>query len=292
MKYFYKLSDSDSIHKQTYPWDVGHEVYETGNISDETLKSALFAISNFLSCHAGGIDVEKIPAVATGAFRDARNRRQFISAIRVKTKLRVETLEGEAEAALLNAQFLRSGYPVPSFAFDLGGGGLKWVHVLKVDRSTWGYLPIGATRLFRMSTESGEFNPKRAHRIADEFLRNLPRVQDALIVGTGGPIKAIAKVLGGSSLTEGRLRELEEDVLASGPPTILKPHRQLIFQAGIILAGRLLATLGSREMRFKDLPVGRVLLAKIFTLYDSGEKLPEFSEVLGRISFSEPLPVL
>src|SRR5919109_2981557 len=36
LKFYFRRSEQDKIHKATFPWDIGHEVYETGRISRES----------------------------------------------------------------------------------------------------------------------------------------------------------------------------------------------------------------------------------------------------------------
>jgi exopolyphosphatase/guanosine-5'-triphosphate,3'-diphosphate pyrophosphatase len=94
------------------------------NAIDRTL-DALKGFSQTLKT----FDVGSVHAVATGLFREAANRDEFLDRIYESTGIRVRTITGDEEALLtgkgvLNALDIRKK---PFIIFDLGGGSTEFL---------------------------------------------------------------------------------------------------------------------------------------------------------------------
>ena len=65
--------------KISEPWSLGADVYQFGAISDKTKVDAIKKLREISHKTAG---IQKLPAVGTGALRDAENREEFTEAVR------------------------------------------------------------------------------------------------------------------------------------------------------------------------------------------------------------------
>lgn len=288
LKFYFQGSKLDRIHKTTFPWQIGHEVYQSGRISEASTRQTTHAIRQYLSGLVKGWDPEKIPAFATGALREAKNRLDFFSMIRSQTGIGVRIISAEQEAALLDFKFAESNPGLTHyFTFDLGGGGLQWVHAPRGQDRRWGGLHVGAIRLYNMSLDSvGAFDPQRARGVARELLAELPRAVDDPVIGTGGPVKAVTRVLEKRTFGAGDLDGLELRLGGEGPPAALKEHRRPIYHAGVILLREMLAALGVPEIRYQNLSVGRALLEKVLLLYDQSREIPDSDRIFKQLGFA------
>ena len=127
----------------------------------------------------------------------------------------------------------------------------------------------------------------------DEWIgRKVGQYEILRIIGTGGTVKAITRVLRRTVVTRQHLERLEEDVWVNGPPPELKPHRQPVFLPGLLLVERLMERAVARELQYMDLSVGKALLRKLLPYYQNGGlgngETP--SEILNAIHFSGVAP--
>ncbi|MBW1703884.1 MAG: hypothetical protein JRJ86_01805 [Deltaproteobacteria bacterium] len=149
-------------------------------------------------------DVGSVNAVATGLFREAVNRDEFLDRIYERTGIRVRTITGDEEGLLtgkgvLNALNIRKG---PFLIFDLGGGSTEFLSDAEGARMVKS-IPIGAgilTQAYLKSDppEKEEINELTRHidQSLEEFLSE-PYVNgdNILIVGTGGTVTALGSML-------------------------------------------------------------------------------------------------
>jgi exopolyphosphatase/guanosine-5'-triphosphate,3'-diphosphate pyrophosphatase len=107
---------------------LGRGVDETGRLDGESVGRAVDAIERYArraaALHAGAIRVG-----ATAAVRDAANRDAFLRAVRDRTGVEVEVIEGEREAHLSFLGGTRGLDPSdgPFVVVDVGGGSTEFV---------------------------------------------------------------------------------------------------------------------------------------------------------------------
>jgi exopolyphosphatase / guanosine-5'-triphosphate,3'-diphosphate pyrophosphatase len=207
-------------------------------------------------------DVGSVDAVATGLFREAANRDEFLDRIYECTGIRVRTITGDEEALLtgkgvLNALDIRKK---PFVIFDLGGGSTEFLSGTE-GAQTVKSIPLGAgilTQAYLKSNppEKEEINELSRHidQSLEEFLPEPYVKGDNLpIVGTGGTVTTLGvmshkisveeitpEAINGLTLTRAqiealfdRLRKLTIEERAKLPG--LDPGR-----AGVIVAGSLI----------------------------------------------------
>jgi exopolyphosphatase/guanosine-5'-triphosphate,3'-diphosphate pyrophosphatase len=227
------------------------------NAIDRTL-DALKGFSQTLKT----FDVGSVHAVATGLFREAANRDEFLDRIYESTGIRVRTITGDEEALLtgkgvLNALDIRKK---PFIIFDLGGGSTEFLSG-RGGRQTVRSIPLGAGILTQAYLKADPPEKDEIHVLStyiDQILtesgmREVGAGDDYLVVGTGGTVTTLGamthrvpveditpEVINGLTIErsqiEGlfyRLRNLTLEERAKLPG--LDPGR-----AGVIVAGSLI----------------------------------------------------
>jgi len=132
--------------------------------------------------------------------RDAANREEFLRLVEDETGLKMRVLTGNEEGlyGFLGAE--RSvGAPTALF-FDLGGGSLELTYAEKFRIRRTMSLPLGALRLTEMyAGKDGEFSRKNRGKMGKRISQLLPSRRElgldreAVLVGTGGTVRAMAR---------------------------------------------------------------------------------------------------
>jgi exopolyphosphatase/guanosine-5'-triphosphate,3'-diphosphate pyrophosphatase len=207
-------------------------------------------------------DVGSVHAVATGLFREAANRAEFLDRIYESTGIRVRTITGDEEALLtgkgvLNALDIRKK---PFIIFDLGGGSTEFLSG-NGGGQTVRSIPLGAGILTQAYLKADPPEKDEIHALStyiDQILtesgmEEVAAGDDYLVVGTGGTVTALGamsqsvsveditpEMINGLTLTRARiealfdrLRNLTIEERAKLPG--LDPGR-----AGVIVAGSLI----------------------------------------------------
>ncbi len=176
-----------------------HDVDERRRLSTESMARTLDAVRDFHAI-AAGAGARRIVAVATAAIRDARNGRAFMDRIRRELGIRVDIIDGRAEARFGFAGAVR-GLPVSNgLLFDLGGGSMQISHFQRRRLGAAASLPLGALRLSEAFLESDPPRPREIRRLRDHVWKHLKRSQIARLgrreglVGTGGTLRNLAKI--------------------------------------------------------------------------------------------------
>ena len=162
-------SDGDglhTIHKEKTSVKLGKEGITKGFISAEAYERAISAVSNYkeiIDQHA----VTKIVAVATSAFRNARNGYQLVKDIKAKTDIDIRTISGEDEAELIYYG-IRAAMDLgksTSLLIDIGGGSVELI-IGNNDKIFWkGSFEIGGQRLLDMFQNSDPLSVEDTERL-------------------------------------------------------------------------------------------------------------------------------
>jgi len=181
------------------PLRLAREINRDGRIGDEAAERTVTAVRDFLAV-ARGAGATSVRAVATSAIREAENGASLVQRIHDETDIELEVIGGDREAA---QAFLGAthGLPVESgLLIDVGGGSIevtRFVHRGMVQAWT---LPIGALRLSDRFLASdppseAELEDLRTHvRESLERARIPPIPEGAMLVGTGGTVRNVARV--------------------------------------------------------------------------------------------------
>lgn len=220
-------------------------------------------------------DVGSVHAVATGLFREAVNRDEFLDRIYQSTGIRVRTINGEEEALLtgkgvFKALNIRKG---PFVIFDLGGGSTEFLAGTE-EAQTVKSIPIGAGIMTQVYLKSDPPEKEEIHKLSrhidqslEEFLSE-PYVKgnNVPIVGTGGTVTTLGamshrvsveditpEALNGLILTRARIEALferlrymtiEERATLPG----LDPGRAGVIEAGSLIVIRILRFFKSTQL--------------------------------------------
>ena len=179
---------------------LGEGVDHTGRLRPEATSRVMETIREWkriIESHA----VEQYRAVATSAVREARNGEEFVRAVRQKTGVEIEVIDGEEEArrTLLG---IRSGLPSDVeniLGLDIGGGSTEFIasrrgqtpHVTSID--------VGVVRLSERVLKHDPPSAQDVHEaegivrtLARGALRKIGDVTDLTLVGTAGTITSLA----------------------------------------------------------------------------------------------------
>lgn len=144
-----ELSTLDSLE---YPVRLGYDVFETGNISFESLRELSAILGKYTSALLS-YHIQKPRVISCTALRDAQNRSLAVDQLRVRNALTVTVLEDSQEKAYLyseiatklkEAEFLRPGNSVIAY---VGSGSIG---IAVYDGSKISYfqnISIGALKL-------------------------------------------------------------------------------------------------------------------------------------------------
>ncbi|MDH4066966.1 MAG: Ppx/GppA family phosphatase, partial [Acidobacteriota bacterium] len=176
-----------------------HDVDEQHELSEESMARTMAAVRDFHAV-AVGAGASPIVAVATSAMREARNGQLLRDRIRRDIGLRLDIIDGRAEARHGFVGAIRS-LPVSSgILFDLGGGSMQVSQFRHRRLGRNVSLPLGALRLsetFLTSDPPGAAEIRRLQKYVRSQLKDghVGRVRSGdWLVGTGGTIRNLAKI--------------------------------------------------------------------------------------------------
>ena len=188
---------------------LGEGLEREGVLSEGAMARTLSA----LSVCAGKIrkaGVSRVRCVATEACRDAHNGLEFIKRVRRETGLRLEIIDGaaEAELATIGCGSLFENRAAHIIVFDIGGGSTE---IMRLDKEANGFfkpadvasLPLGVVRLAERFGGPGPHDHGYAEMVAEaksrlsEFLERQTMITDMdklQIIGTSGTVTTLAAV--------------------------------------------------------------------------------------------------
>lgn len=181
------------------PLRLVSDVDEKHSLSEASMARTMEAVRDFHAI-AVGAGAKRIVAVATAAMRDAKNSGLFMDRIRRELGIRVDIIDGRAEARYGFAGAV-GGVPVSSgLLFDLGGGSLQVSRFRSRKLGRAVSLPLGALRLSETFLESDPPRVKELRRLREHVWKHLKRAgvkrlgRGESLVGTGGTLRNLAKI--------------------------------------------------------------------------------------------------
>jgi exopolyphosphatase/pppGpp-phosphohydrolase len=256
----HRRTSKGDFEKVTVRWDLGHEVYREGRISGASRSRVAEVVRRL---EVKGFRPAAMLAIATGAVRDAEDREEFGAFVRDTVGINLRILSGREEASLLAQGFLEVSRERPALVLDIGGGSLETVY-LDDDRTVLrDSLPLGAIRLHYLGAAAGGFDARLVEDHIDGILHEASVIQIPTLTGTGGPVKAVSKVLGTADMPLEALEALEEKVRREGPPDGLTEERKPIFLPGLMVLRQLMRHARAQVLRYLSIPIGRVFLERV-----------------------------
>jgi len=178
---------------------LGEGLEKTGYLGSEPISRTIDAIR--LCRETASLEsVKHVLLIGTSPVREAANREEFLKRVQEQTGLKMRVLTGNEEAlyGLLGA--LRSIDATNVLFFDLGGGSLELSYVEKLKIRRILSIPIGSLKLTSAyAGKDGAFSKKARSKMEKYVEQQLPSRRelgldkDAVLVGTGGTIRAMAR---------------------------------------------------------------------------------------------------
>lgn len=171
----------------------------SGFIADDAIERALLTLERFLlKCEE--LKVEKIKAFGTSAVRDARNKAEFLQAIKTKLGLEVEVISGEKEAEMIY-QGVKIGYtfPEPSLIMDIGGGSTEFIFADKDGVLSSKSFNIGTARIFQLFDFNDPCSQEDVEKVVHYLNENTTPFFDGIntenLIGSSGSFETFYAII-------------------------------------------------------------------------------------------------
>jgi exopolyphosphatase/guanosine-5'-triphosphate,3'-diphosphate pyrophosphatase len=180
---------------------LGAGVDRTGLIARDALERTIGALRDY-AAEIADLGAERVRMVATSATRDARNRGEFVAAVRAVLGTDPEVISGAEEAALSYAGATRdlapAGLDPPYLVVDIGGGSTEFVRGDARGPSAARSVDIGCVRLRERRLHTDPPTPDEVealvadvHAALDAAEREVP-LRGASLVGVAGTVTTVA----------------------------------------------------------------------------------------------------
>ena len=240
-----------------YPIGLGHDVFENGSVSFDSLRELSGALSKF-SAALLSYNIDKPRVVSCTTLLEAKNRALVADQIRVRNGMDVEILGGSQEKAYIFSemrhQLAQEKLEGNTFAAYVGSGSIG-LSVFDGEKAVYFQnIPVGTRKLYDVLGELRR-QAQDFHFIMDEYMEallsrmNLSGVPLQNLVITGSRIEQIAKLCGAKKtggayrIESQKLQELYESLRSMTAGAIAArygiPERQaaLLYTAVFIYRG-------------------------------------------------------
>jgi exopolyphosphatase/guanosine-5'-triphosphate,3'-diphosphate pyrophosphatase len=204
------------------PVRLGHDVFSTGILSKKTIALAVESFSRFRRIIEQS-NVTHMRAIATSALREAKNRDEFIQAVKDQTGIKIICIDGAEEARLIGRAIdqkvkLRNRNAI---IIDIGGGSVEVIISIDGKVRAMESFKIGTVRLLQLMNERN-LKEKNLQVFLNEKMQDVRKfVLDVvktkridLCIGTGGNFETLGKLrvalLNKTSIYSMSAYELEE----------------------------------------------------------------------------------
>lgn len=192
---------------------LGEDVFKTQKIESET-EYRLFDAFKRMAKLIKVYKVDKSLALATSAFRDARNKKEVIRNIKAKTGILIQVISGQKEASLIlkAVQHNTCSNNEHTLLIDIGGGSVELTHLHKKRIFFSHSFKWGMVRTLTLAQKVGISPTQLIRKNLNSNLtkKSLPKGPFKLAIGTGGNLDAIGK--------------LKLKILKKGPNTFMSQH--------------------------------------------------------------------
>lgn len=98
-----KKGEVVEVDRLEYPLHLGHEVFNDGKISFESLRELSRILHGYVET-LEGYGVDQVRVVATTALREAKNRAYVVDQLKIQNDLTVQVLEDDQEKTLIYSE--------------------------------------------------------------------------------------------------------------------------------------------------------------------------------------------
>ncbi len=186
------------------PLRLGGDVFKYNEIRKEKA-DMLVRVMEIFSDLLKFYGVTDFRACATSASRDAKNGQEIIDRVKNEIGLKIDVIDGIEESMLL---YETNKYNLPEgktfLSADLGGGSLQ-LTLFEGDVMIWTHsYKIGTVRILSNSVDNNEYLK------LDKKLKNITsQYKDIKLIGSGGNINKISKILSDKTIKYDDLKELQ-----------------------------------------------------------------------------------
>ena len=172
------------------PVRLGNDVFSTGKISQKTISNLIESVKTFRSIMKIH-NVKKYIAVATSAMRDAKNAKQILDKIYKESKLKVQVISGDLEAAYILKLFKNNFKSInKNYLFiDVGGGSTEINLLINGKIIVSKSFRLGTLRLMNSSDKNILKNFSKWIKTKTKKIKNI------IVIGTGGNANKILKII-------------------------------------------------------------------------------------------------
>lgn len=174
------------------PIRLGEDVFTQGSISPQNQKRMTDALDSFRLLMSIQ-EVKQYRACATSAMREAKNGYAFAKALKEKTSINIEIINGEEEARIIAATDLHDFIKKDKtyLYIDVGGGSTEFTVYDKGEAVVSKSFKIGTVRLIRSRVTLEVWQ-----EIESWINHNTKAYRQMRVLGTGGNINKIFKLSG------------------------------------------------------------------------------------------------
>lgn len=213
------------LKKWRAPVRLGQDVFQSENISEETLDKAIKAFHKFKKINEK-YNVQHCRAIATSALREAKNKAHFIDTIFKTTGFKIDLIDGLEEGRLIHAAVNREVLMErkSTLLIDIGGGSVEVTFSENGKIDTTQSFPMGTVRTLDLLKRKN-LSEEQIEKIIEEYTPTLQNYIESsgflghldFAIGTGGNIECLGelkiqllKKIPNTYLT---LKELEEIII-------------------------------------------------------------------------------
>lgn len=178
--------------KLRVPLRLGSEAFEKGVFSAHTIKYAAKVFED-LSLVLEHEHVDKFQAIATSAFRDTANASELASAIKKRSGIIIDAIDGDTEATLVR-QAVHTKMDLAgksALMMDIGGGSMELSVLHKGELKGAKSFDVGTVRLLKSGPD---LLKKREDDIAKFLKEHTHKLDLSRMIGTGGNFRSMLKL--------------------------------------------------------------------------------------------------
>ncbi len=242
------------------PIRLGADVFKNGKISDtniQRLTDTMQAYRLLMETHG----VTDYRAFATSAMREAENGKKVVRHIKQKTGVELQIIDGMLEAELLFATKVTKQLDASkSYLYvDVGGGSTEFTLFSDGKSTASRSFKIGTIRLL-----NNQVSDKKWNNLKDWLSGIKPKKKELIIIGTGGNINKISKIINGKkqpTISNRQLRDLYKELTTLNMEQRMRRYSMRPDRADVIVPAARIFTTVMAVTNAKELFVPKVGLS-------------------------------
>lgn len=173
------------------PIRLGQDAFTKEKISDTNIRKLIETMKAFRLLMQAN-DVVKYRGVATSALRSAKNGKKIIDMIRDKANINIDLIDGATEAKIIYKAGLNEHIKDKGACLfvDVGGGSTELSLFVNKKHITSRSFKIGTVRLLNKQISDDDWSEMKQW-----IKKNVKKMDDVTIMGSGGNIKRLFKLL-------------------------------------------------------------------------------------------------